>query len=74
LRRAIERGLAPVAVGLVAAGGWTVLQGDNAGVVQVLTAVLALVLLLRDVSPYFVLSGVALLYGVAEAAGFVTAG
>jgi chromate transporter len=73
-RRAIERGLAPVAVGLVAAGGWTVLQGDNAGVVQVSTAVIALVLLLRDVSPYFVLSGVALLYGIGQAAGFATAG
>jgi chromate transporter len=73
-RRAIERGLAPVAVGLVAAGGWTVLQGDNAGVVQVSTALLALLLLLRDVSPYFVLSAVAVLYGVAQAAGFASAG
>ncbi len=74
LRRAIERGLAPVAVGLVVAGGWTVLEGGNAGILQVTTAVLALLLLLRNVSPYVVLMGVALTYGGFQALGFASYG
>jgi chromate transporter len=38
LRRAIERGLAPIAVGLVFAGAMTVLRAANAGVLALATA------------------------------------
>jgi chromate transporter len=38
LRRAIERGLAPIAVGLVFAGAVTVLRAANAGVLALATA------------------------------------
>ena len=64
LRDAVERGLAPVAVGLILAGSLRILVADRAGVLQVGTAALStLVMLHPRASPYALLAAVAALYG-----------
>ena len=63
LRRAIEVGLRPVAIGLIFAGGLRVLLADGAGLLQVATAAATTAIMLRWSSPYLVLLCTALLYG-----------
>lgn len=64
LRTAIERGLRPVAVGLILAGSFRILQADGAGWLQFATAGLATWAGLRDWGPYVLLA--------LAAAGFAT--
>ena len=68
-RRIIERGLAPIAVGLIFAGAWTLLQAEGAGVLEVATAVVTALVLLRGASPYWVMLAVALIWAGLHAAG-----
>lgn len=63
LRRAIERGLRPVAVGLILAGSYRVLQADGAGWLQVGTVGVTAWAGLRGFGPYGLLAGVAVAYG-----------
>ena len=63
LRRAIERGLRPVAVGLILAGSYRILQADGAGWLQVGTAAATVWAGLRGWGPYWLLAGVALVFG-----------
>jgi chromate transporter len=71
VRAAIERGLAPVAVGLIFAGALTLLQGSEAGPVGVATTVLATLALLHPRgSPYLVLAAAGLAFAALGAAGF----
>ena len=60
LRRAVERGLAPVAVGLIFAGVVTPAQGDGTGWFGVVTIVACTAALLRGASPYLVMLAAAL--------------
>ena len=62
LRRAIERGLRPVAVGLIFAGALRVLQADGAGLLQVATAGTTTAVMLWRPTPYLVLACAAALY------------
>jgi chromate transporter len=61
-RRVIERGLAPIAVGLIFAGVLTLLQADGAGMLEVATMALCTLALLRGAGPYLVMLLVALTY------------
>jgi chromate transporter len=72
-RRIIERGLAPIAVGLIFAGAWRLLQADGAGWLGVGTACLTAALLLRGASPYWVMLAVGLAYGGLHAGGLLGA-
>ena len=60
LRRAVERGLAPVAVGLIFAGVVTLARGDGSGWLGVLTIAACAGALLRGASPYVVMLAAAL--------------
>lgn len=60
LRRAVERGLAPVAVGLIFAGVLTLAQGDASGWSGALTILVCTAALLRGASPYLVMAAAAL--------------
>lgn len=70
-RRVIERGLAPVAVGLIFAGVYALLQADGAGWLEVATLALCTLALLRGASPYAVMAVVALLYAGLQQAGAI---
>ncbi len=63
LRRAIESGLRPVAIGLIFAGGLRVMLADGAGLLQLATAGATTAFMLRWSSPYLVLALTAALYG-----------
>ena len=60
LRRAVERGLAPVAVGLIFAGVVTLARGDGAGWLGTATIAVCTAALLRGASPYMVMLAAAL--------------
>ena len=60
LRRAVERGLAPVAVGLIFAGVVTLARGDASGWLGIATIAICTAALLRGASPYWVMLGAAL--------------
>ncbi|MCO6415757.1 chromate transporter [Siccirubricoccus sp. KC 17139] len=62
VRRRIERGLVPVAVGLILAGVLTLMRADGAGVLEYLLLLACTAALLGGASPYLVMLGVALLY------------
>ncbi len=62
LRRAVERGLAPVAVGLIFAGVVTLARGDGAGWLGIATIVACTAALLRGASPYLVMLAAALVH------------
>lgn len=61
-RRVIERGLAPVAVGLIFAGVLTLMQADGVGWLEWATLLLSAAWLMRGASPYLVMAVVALAY------------
>jgi chromate transporter len=62
-RRAIERGLAPVAVGLIFAGAVAVMQSMNATTLAwATTAIAACVVYFTKLNPYILMSAVALIY------------
>jgi chromate transporter len=71
VRRLIERGLAPVAVGLILAGVLTLLQADGAGWLEFATLGLCTLALLRGASPYLVMLVVALAYAALQHAGLL---
>ena len=62
VRRVIERGLAPVAVGLIFAGVYTLMQADGVGWVHWATLLACAAWLMRGASPYLVMGVVAALY------------
>ncbi|WP_149535413.1 chromate transporter [Siccirubricoccus phaeus] len=62
VRRRIERGLAPVAVGLILAGVLTLMRADGAGWLDYLLLLSCTAALLGGASPYLVMLAVALLY------------
>jgi len=63
LKTAIERGLAPIAVGLIFAGALSVIQASGAGALSLATTALAAaVLYYTKISPYFVVGIVALAF------------
>ena len=55
LRRAVERGLAPIAVGLIFAGVATLARGDGTGWLGIATIAVCTAALLRGASPYWVM-------------------
>lgn len=59
LRDAVERGLAPVAVGLIFAGVVTLAQGDDTGWLGAGTVAVCTAALLRGASPYSVMPAAA---------------
>lgn len=61
-RRVIERGLAPVAVGLIFAGVLTLMQAEGVGWLEWATLIGSAVVLVRGASPYLVMGVVALAY------------
>jgi chromate transporter len=62
VRRVIERGLAPVAVGLILAGVLTLMRADGVGWTEWLTLGLSTAWLVRGASPYLVVGVAALAY------------
>jgi chromate transporter len=65
LKRAIERGLAPVAVGLIFAGALAVLRAANVGPLEIATLMMCAALFyLTKVGPYLVVLSVAAIYFV----------
>ena len=69
LRQMIARGLAPIAVGLIFAGVYTLLRVDGAGLLEGATLLACTLALLRGASPYVVMLVVAVLYaGLQQAA------
>lgn len=62
LRRAVERGLAPVAVGLIFAGVVTLARGGGAGWLGIATIAVCTAALLRGASPYLVMLVAALVH------------
>lgn len=70
-RRVIERGLAPIAVGLILAGVLILLQADGAGWLELAVLASCTVALLRGASPYLVLLVVAVLYAALQQAGVI---
>jgi chromate transporter len=71
VRRVIERGLAPVAVGLILAGVLILLRADGAGWLEFVTLGLCTLALLRGASPYLVMLVVALLYAALQHGGLL---
>jgi chromate transporter len=72
-RQVIERGLAPIAVGLIFAGVFTLMQADGAGWLEVATLLVCSLALLRGASPYLVMLVVAVLYSALYQAGLIGA-
>jgi chromate transporter len=69
-RTTIERALVPVAVGLIFAGALSLFRAADGGGLQALTVLAATAILLRpNVSPYWVMGGVALIYAALAAVG-----
>ena len=62
VRRVIERGLAPVAVGLILAGVLALMRAEGVGWLYWATLLLCTVWLMRGASPYLVMAVVALAY------------
>ena len=73
-RKVIERGLAPLAVGLIFAGVFTLMRADGAGWLQVATLAACTVALTRGASPYWVMLAVAVLYAALQQAGAIGSG
>lgn len=71
VRRVIERGLAPVAVGLIFAGVLTLMRAEGVGWMEWATLALSTLCLTRGASPYLVMGVVALLYGGMLQAGLL---
>ncbi len=70
-RAVVERGLAPVAAGLILAGALTLLRSAEGGVLAYLVAGGSLSLLLgTKVNPLIILAGGGVLYALAGAAGW----
>jgi chromate transporter len=66
-RGILERGLAPIAVGLVFAAGLSVLQAAHAGPLQIATAAIAcLALLYTNVGAYTLMGIAGLVYAAVE--------
>ncbi len=64
-RDTIERGLAPIAVGLIFAGAYAVLQATQGGILAFATGgIAALLLLWRRVHPLVLLGAAGALYGI----------
>jgi chromate transporter len=64
-RDTIERGLAPIAVGLIFAGAYAVLEATQGGILAFATAGIAATLLLwRPIHPLVLLCGAGALYGL----------
>ncbi|NOG70990.1 chromate transporter [Roseicella sp. DB1501] len=74
LRRVIERGLAPLAVGLIFAGVLTLLRADGAGWLELATLGVSAWALLRGVSPYWVLLAAGLFYAMLQQLGAIGGG
>lgn len=72
-RLVIERGLAPLAVGLIFAGVATLMAADGAGWLEVATLALSTLALLRGCSPYLVMAVVAALYAALQQGGLIGA-
>jgi chromate transporter len=63
-REPVEHGLAPIAIGLIIAGAYAVLQSMTSGVLAFGTTAVAVALLLwKPINPIILLSGAALTYG-----------
>jgi chromate transporter len=63
IKRAIERGLAPVAIGLIFAGALAVMQAAHVGLLAIATTIVCTaVLYFANVTPYLVVAVVALVY------------
>lgn len=70
-RRVIERGLAPVAVGLIFAGVWTLMRAEGVGGLEWATLIASTLVLARGISPYLVMGVVALAYAALVATGLI---
>lgn len=70
-RRVIERGLAPVAVGLIFAGVWTLMRAEGVGGLEWATLIASTLVLARGTSPYLVMGVVALAYAALVATGLI---
>ncbi len=69
-RKTTERALVPVAVGLIFAGALSLFSASDGSWLQAITVLAATAILLRpNVSPYWVMGGVALIYAAVAAAG-----
>ncbi len=68
LRRAMERGLAPVAVGLIFAGVFTLARVDGSGWLGIATIAVCTAALLRGASPYLVMLAAAAVHAALGAA------
>ena len=73
-RKLIERGLAPIAVGLIFAGVWILLQAGGAGWLELAVLAACTLALLRGASPYLVLLLVAVFYAALQQAGVIGSG
>jgi chromate transporter len=75
LKRAVERGLAPIAVGLIFAGALSVLRASHAGLLELLTAaVVGLILFRTRFSSYLLVLIVALVFLAIYGAGLSSVG
>jgi chromate transporter len=74
VRKVIERGWAPLAVGLSFPGVLTLLQAEGAGWLEVATLAASAAALLRGASPYLVMLVVATLYAALQQAGVIGSG
>jgi chromate transporter len=64
-RQSIERGLAPIAIGLVFAGAYSILQATHGGAIAWITAAIAAAILAaRQLHPLLLLGAVAAIYAV----------
>ena len=70
LRRAIEVGLRPVAVGLIFAGGLRVMVADGAGPLQITAAAITTAAMLRWPNPYAALAVTAAIFGALAWSGW----
>jgi chromate transporter len=71
VRRVIERGLAPVAVGLIFAGVLTLMRADGVGWLEWAVLLGSTAWLMRGASPYLVMAVVALAYAGLFRAGAI---
>jgi chromate transporter len=72
VRRVIERGLAPVAVGLIFAGVLTLMRAEGVGWLEWATLLLSTLVLVRGASPYLVMGVAALFYAGLVWTGLIT--